>query len=457
MKSATYFLCVLLLLFATSSVFAGAEKHLLISFKQNSPLKLYLYSFYGIKTAKIDSTLLTSSGKFDFRLNKDIKKGYYRISVNDTNYTDVIINGLENIELYVAGSNLKTETQIMRSKENKALWELKKYRFKYNDEKRKLIVKQKNKDPESLRVINYSLDSLERYFNSNAFRLLNKNKSSYFYLTNKIIISPLYTDSLILKKEYGNDTSAFLKKNFFNNIDFSSSEIINSTLLPNQYLKYFEKHVEYDEKGFVSAVDLILEKSKANPLVFQLSLDFLLQLFDEVGPAVVFEYIVNTYYNSNTCNSGYIENAEKLKLLSSGNVLPEVILKNSPFKTLRDIYSQKRLTLVYFWSSHCNFCIESIDMIKESYKEYSVSGFEVVAVSIDENEGNWHDYIAKKNLSWINYNELKGWESEIVRKLMVNKTPTFYLLDNNGVILSKRFNFAEIQPLIKNEMNKYQQ
>jgi thiol-disulfide isomerase/thioredoxin len=422
-----------------------------ISFKEHAPAKLYLYSFYGVKSTKIDSAIATGHGFFSFPLS-DLKIGFYRLSVNDTNYVDLILSEKEDVEIAVKGPGLKKNTEIKKSVENKALWELKAFRYNYNNRKNEILLgiqKFKN-DPELSARFRKSMDSLERNSNLFTYDLLKKNKETYFSLTNKIILSPLFTDSLLFLNNYKKDTFRFLKENFFNNIDFSKGELVNSTLLPNQYMKYLERYVEYDEKGFQQAIDMILSKASANQLVYQLSLDFLLQLFNETGPEIVFEYIVNRYYDKNTCNAEYAEKAEKFRSLSLGNILPDIALKDfTSYKDLRSVYSKNKFTLLYFWSSHCSFCAESLPALIELYKKYQSEGVEVFGISIDENQQQWEEYVSLHGMTWLNYNELKGWDSDIVRKMMVNKTPSFFLVNSNGVIVGKSHNFVEIRDVLK--------
>ena len=446
----TTFFCILF-----SSLFCALnpspKEKLKITFKIGAPEKLYLYSFYGIVTSKIDSAKADKSGVFKFYNRSEIKRGFYRVSINDTNYVDVILSPTEDVELLAFESNLKKEIEVKKSSENKALWELKTYRIASNKKKRELISQlQRNRGNTPVEAkITKRIDSIEDASNAFTLDLLNKNKGTYFYLTSKSTLSPLYTDASLLLEKYKSDTTKFLKENFFNNIDFSNEEIVHSTLIPNQCMKYFERHVEYDEPGFKYGIDLVLSKSKANPAVYQISLDFLLKLFNEVGPEIIFEYIVNTYYDKNTCNNEYAVKADKLKALTVGNTLPEIDLSSfTPTKNLKEIYSKNKYTLVYFWSSHCTFCAEAQPAMIEMYKNYQNNGLEIVGFSIDEYEADWKKYIDEKKMEWLNYNELKGWDSKVVRTLMVNKTPTYFLIDANGVILGKNHNFVDIRGII---------
>jgi thiol-disulfide isomerase/thioredoxin len=436
----------------------AAEKKMLLKvyFESEAPPKLYLSSFFGIQKTKIDSLMFNKNETFEFSLNEKINEGYYRISINDTNYIDVILSNKESVELIVKGNNLKRDTGIKKSIENKALWDLKGYRVSYNSQKRELFILQQKyiNDSTKFLQIQKSLDSLQNHFNLISYELLNKNKNTYFYLTNKIILSPVFTDSSLLRNSYKNDTFAFLKENFFNNIDFSRETIVNSTLLPNQYMRYFEKYVEYSESGFREAIDFILLKAKANPVVYRVSLDFLLRLFDEAGPSMIFEYLVESYYDNNTCGVEYVEKAEKLKRLYPGNNMPDITLSSFSCDNIKQLYSKYKLTLIYFWSSHCSFCNETIPLLVETYNKYYDDGFQILGISLDEDKGDWLNYIKNNNINWLNYNDFKGWNSEPVRLMMVNKTPTFFLIDTNGVIVGKNHNFVNTNEIIRTFLSK---
>ncbi len=100
-----------------------------------------------------------------------------------------------------------------------------------------------------------------------------------------------------------------------------------------------------------------------------------------------------------------------------GNTLPDITLTAfDPYHNLKEIYSNKKLTLIYFWSSHCSFCLESTLPLLETYRVYHTKGLEIIGISLDENKAEWEKYINENKLTWLNYNELKGWESNVARK-----------------------------------------
>lgn len=424
-----------------------------VRFKTSPPEKLYLYSFHGVIATRIDSSSAsTNDHMFRFYGNKATKRGFYRVYVNDTNYVDLILSSTEKVKLVAEDVNLKKQTAIYDSRENEGLWQLKKKRQRYLKEKKELTALYNDIKHRQSHLLK-ALDSLEKDFNVFAYHLLNENEGTYFSLTNRIILSPVYTDSSLLADKYKNDTSRFLRDNFFNNIDFSNPELINSTLLPNQYLKYFGKYVPYDEDGFKTAIDLILTKAKLNNEIYQFTLDFLLKLFDEAGPELIFEYIALNYYENVVCNSSYDKKAGALKLLRPGNAVPDISINCfTPYHSLKDLYSGNKLTLIYFWSSHCNFCVEALPLLLKEYAVYHTKGFEIVGFSLDENKNDWEEFSRSYTIPWYNFNELKGWNSTISAAFAINKTPTYFLVDSNGIILEKKHNFDIILKIIRDNI-----
>jgi thiol-disulfide isomerase/thioredoxin len=44
---------------------------------------------------------------------------------------------------------------------------------------------------------------------------------------------------------------------------------------------------------------------------------------------------------------------------------------------------QGRVVLVYFWATNCTACLAEMPMIEKFYRDHHVSGFDVIALSID--------------------------------------------------------------------------
>ncbi len=106
--------------------------------------------------------------------------------------------------------------------------------------------------------------------------------------------------------------------------------------------------------------------------------------------------------------------------------------------------SLNKYTLIQFWSSGNVVCDErNCYYYLPAYEKYKDKGFEIYAISLDEDKNQWIKSIEENNLSWIHVSDLKGWKSPICIECNISKVPTSYLLDQEGNIILEDLN-AEI-------------
>ena len=78
--------------------------------------------------------------------------------------------------------------------------------------------------------------------------------------------------------------------------------------------------------------------------------------------------------------------------------------------------------------------------IYNEYKDeiFSIgNGFAIYGVSLDKDKKQWISAIEKNNLSWINVSDLKYWKSEGAKIYDVHTIPSYFLIDENGIIIAK--------------------
>ena len=96
-----------------------------------------------------------------------------------------------------------------------------------------------------------------------------------------------------------------------------------------------------------------------------------------------------------------------------------------------------KVTLISFWASGNTASIQSLLRLKSTYNKYHASGFEVYAISLDNNKINWMNAIDFNEFNWINVSELSFPESNAALIYNISELPTTFLVNREGEIVAK--------------------
>lgn len=96
-----------------------------------------------------------------------------------------------------------------------------------------------------------------------------------------------------------------------------------------------------------------------------------------------------------------------------------------------------KVVLVSFWASWNQESVEANNALKGIYNKYHSKGFEIYAISLDQNKNSWRKTIDFEEYSWINVCELSYPNSRAATMYNVTAIPTSYLIDREGNIVAK--------------------
>ena len=155
---------------------------------------------------------------------------------------------------------------------------------------------------------------------------------------------------------------------------------------------------------------------------------------------IFWETIYNNYTEEFRDNS-YFKNFEnkliKIKSISIGSVAPDIILKDTSGVPISLASLRGKYVLLDFWAAWCRPCREENPNIVENYNNYKSYGFDVYQVSLDRTKEDWIRGIKQDKLPWINVSDLKYYQSEAAELYNVDRIPSAFLLDPDGMIIAK--------------------
>lgn len=130
-----------------------------------------------------------------------------------------------------------------------------------------------------------------------------------------------------------------------------------------------------------------------------------------------------------------------------GSIAPDFTLKTPGGDDLTFSSARGNYVLLDFWASWCKPCRASYPHLKEVYEKYKDSGFEVFAVSTDQDHDKWKQAIAEDQTKWIQVVDTFSkprQPSDIGTLYAIPYLPTTFLIDPDGVILAKNLHEEEL-------------
>ncbi len=458
-------------LFSFLLLSANAESHKLEFHVKNQRQNIvYLFLLKGDKqtktdTFKINNLSANQPADIKFILPRNAPAGMYRVILGQTRVAELMneppqhIDFIFNHEDIILNTDFKAphdSLKVIQSEEN-SVWsdfEKKESNLKKQLKESKMELdyfQQKNNLAEAekqAKIYNKLQHERDNYISET----IGKHKNLF---ASKIIA--MYREPFLDGKLSAEKRDEIFKTEFFNHLDFTDEELINTTIYSTTVFTYLMSYAkkgltrEQQEQEFIKGVDVICTNTEKNEKVYEFVLDFLMRGFEQLNLENALVYLAGKYKDS-TCGSDNKTTAERrllfYKTMKTDAVVPDFTLNdvNGDPVTLSEVLKEE--TLLIFWAGWCPHCNQMIPKIKEWYNQQDKKRVEVVTVSLDTSEKEWKAKVDELGIeSCFNLSDLKSWDGEVANKYNIYGTPTLFLLDKNRKILAK--------PKTINDLNKY--
>lgn len=458
----------LLSIFIATQAFAGDGYHISIKVKNTSDTLIYLAHYFGKPFPtifKADSARINKKGVANFSSKEKITGGIYLILPSDRkSYFEFLLNNGDNLHIE---ANLKENPVVWSaegSKENEDFILYQKEMERFGKKQQGYIESLKNaKNAADTNVIkNASATDVKALYN---YRRAYSSANPNTLLAH--ILNALETPQIPEGKHYlpnGKEDSNFVyyyyKTHYWDGFDFNDDRLIHTPLLQQKLDEYFNKLVFPIDDSVIAESDMILAKMKNSENLFKFTLNWLSTNAQEskvMGMDKVFVYLVENYYAHGQATwlseedlAKYIKRAGEIAPNVVGNPAKDFIMQDATgvYHSLYDV--KAKYTLLIFWSPDCGHCIHEMPIIDSLYRaELKAKGVKVFAVTTENKEDKWKDFIAKHHLEdWTNVWDPK-YKSGYWQWYDVKTTPYIFLLDENKIIRGKKLDHTTISKVIE--------
>ncbi len=396
---------------------------------------MHLLVSRGSGTHAVDSTRIDDSGRFEFP-DRTYPEGFYNLALNDSDVVDLILSPEEKaVQLEFAGIPLQRNIHVVRSDENKRLWD-----YKLVSRRSQAIQASAMAEKQTLQVNDsrrlLELDSIV----GKAVELQQAHLQAILKEAPKSYFAKVVRADLEVEAAKGANPMAVL-----NGFDLSDPGLMRSSVYDKAVITFLKNIHAASEEQFLSASDSLIAYASRNPECKAYMLDHLVDLFSTYGPDLALQHLIDRYVVTadgiQQIDPALRERVQELLKVAVGATGEDVDLPTpTGTRPLRTIVEGSRYTALFFYSSTCEHCHQEMPILKDAYRAFHHKGFEVVGIALDADSSEFANCISAEGLPWPCYSEFIGWGAKAVKAYQVKATPWFYVLDDHMRIAAKPTN-----------------
>ena len=112
-----------------------------------------------------------------------------------------------------------------------------------------------------------------------------------------------------------------------------------------------------------------------------------------------------------------------------------------------------KVTMLYFWSSTAEQKMFNLSSLVPLYEEFHPKGFEIYAVSLDDDKATWASAVRNQKLPWVNVCDTRGALSPYITSYGIGSLPMVWFIVNGSIDTeAKASNASEIRSYLKRKL-----
>ena len=108
-----------------------------------------------------------------------------------------------------------------------------------------------------------------------------------------------------------------------------------------------------------------------------------------------------------------------------------------------------KVVLLDFWGVWCGFCIDEMPNLKKVYATYKDQGFDIIGVSLDDEEAALRDYLKENDIQWRQICSGAVWQDDpLAQQYEITGVPEPWLIARDGTLISHKARGEDLEPLV---------
>lgn len=427
----------------------------------------YLAYHFGDKQYLKDTAKVDSKGNMVFDGKDKLLGGIYLVVLpNKSNFELIVVDGQQNFSLESDTGKMAENMKVTGSKENELFYGFLKFlgsKTKQADPLLEGYKRNKDKNKDSATYFQNKLNDIEKDVKAQRAKVIAENPTTFVSKIFKASTDLEIPEPPVLPNGRKDSSFAYhwMKKHYFDNLDFSDDKFLRTPLLHAKMKYYLDNLTPQIPDSINKSADVIVEKARANKEVFKYVVWNITNTYETsqiMGMDAIFVHMSEKYYLSgqafwidSTTRKKISERYETLKPLLLGKKAPALSLPDSG-NTFHNLHSMSgKFVVLYFWDPNCGHCQKETPKLNDLYETLKAKGVNVYSVSTDHPK-EWKKYIKEKNLKFLNVcNAISDHTVYYdLRKLYdVYSTPTIFILDDKKEIVAKRLGVEQISEFVE--------